>query len=87
MCRSNVAFSSLLCLNGVVIPGNLRRISRKILCGSAELMSVERYREGVPWTFSCVSLSIGVLVAMLTDRLKFVRKSAPSITVFTSACR
>lgn len=42
---------------GDQIPGNLRRISRKnFSSGFAELIPIEIYREGVPWTLSCVSI-------------------------------
>lgn len=47
--------------------------------GSAELVPVQRYRERIPWIFTCGSISISVLVAMFNNRLKFVRKSAHSI--------
>lgn len=36
--------------------------------------------------FSWVSISVSVLVATFADRLKFVKKSAPSVGVLTSIC-
>lgn len=68
-----------VCLNEVVNPGKLRRVSPKILSGNVVLIPVERYRERVLRIFIWISLSISDLVVNITDRLKCVRKSALSI--------
>lgn len=58
----------------------MRGISRKIFSyGSAELIPIEIYQEGVLWT-----LVFRFLANMFTDRLKGVRKSDPSVGVFTN---